>query len=103
MSAAHTPGPWSVELDAQWPELFHLIRGPAFKISYCRHANGVGFEAKQKRDADARLISAAPELLAALKRALFVLESPLLNTIPVNGGGAVNAVRAAIAKAEGMG
>ena len=43
------------------------------------------------------------ELLAALKRALFVLESPLLNNIPVNGGGAVNAVRAAIAKAEGMG
>lgn len=39
-------------------------------------------------------------MLAALKRALFVLESPALLAL-TNGAGTVDVVRAAIAKAEG--
>ena len=41
------------------------------------------------------------DMLAALKRALFVLESPTMPSY-VNGAGAVDEVRAAIAKAEGQ-
>lgn len=45
------------------------------------------------------VLAAGPQMLAALKRALFVLESPTMPEF-VNGGGAVDAVRGAIAAAE---
>lgn len=39
-------------------------------------------------------------MLHALKRALFVMESPAFDQKMMNGGGALDAVKAAIAKAE---
>lgn len=46
------------------------------------------------------LEAAVPTMLDALKRALFVLESPTMPAF-VNAAGAVDAVRAAIAQVEG--
>jgi hypothetical protein len=49
-------------------------------------------------DANARLIAAAPELLAALEA---LLATPMISTLPNIGYGPVDAARAAIAKARG--
>lgn len=45
------------------------------------------------------ILAAGPQMLAALKRALFLLESPTMPEF-INGGGAVDAVRGAIAAAH---
>ena len=62
----HTPGPWNVDGDA-------TVYGPRFSIANDKEQIGI-FEVadckgyKQEREANARLIAAAPDLLLALER-----------------------------------
>ncbi|CAN7447812.1 hypothetical protein LJR066_002800 [Acidovorax sp. LjRoot66] len=67
MSAAHTPGPWvadGVRVDAE--------NGNVQRIAVCHFAevgsNWAGTDFSQRQAANARLISAAPELLDLAKR-----------------------------------
>lgn len=62
----HTPGPWVV-VDGYYPS-FREISGPSFKVSAVMWANDLTEDAYNRRMADLRLISAAPELLEALEK-----------------------------------
>lgn len=75
-----------------WP---YVIAGPDRGTGYGRMhvAHGV------QSEVDAFILAAAPAMLAALCRALFVLESPALPSW-VNGAGTVDAIRAAIELAK---
>ena len=88
--AKHTPGPWPIEYNnadeksgGQWFEV-----GPA-KVWFPYNARSA---IEARAEADAHLISAAPDLLNALKALADVAER---KGIPCN------AARAAIAKATG--
>jgi prepilin-type processing-associated H-X9-DG protein len=95
MSAQHTPGPWTVDkmpaCDVPFRDV-NILRADG-------HAAAVAIDADINEDelvANARLIAAAPDMLAALE-ALFVATGGL-------AGPAANAARlagAAIAKARG--
>ena len=75
----HTPGPWTLETVKTSSGLCHKV-GPfpyrrdrqAHACVYVDHPNGSQFD--QELEANARLISAAPELLEALEDALTQLE-----------------------------
>lgn len=92
MSAQHTPGPWRIGVSS-------AVEGRAFDGSWKFVAFPVRGGTPDQADTNARLIAAAPELLAALKAAL----------AEIGGEGGIGAVvdvlesagRAAIAKAEG--
>ncbi len=60
---SHTPGPWSIKENAYLNQMIDVE--PSIGCVY-----GVGEEVQ----ANARLIASAPDLLAALQGALFVLE-----------------------------
>jgi hypothetical protein len=82
--AEHTPGPW------HWKA--RELRAP--KSVVLRPENGRGeLEGVMVSDADARLIAAAPALLAALKGVLRVADRKTAE---------FDAARAAIAAAEGV-
>ena len=92
----HTPGPWSVE---GWPDNQIVWSSDRNRVCFMAHSNGKDVA----RDvATGHLIAAAPDLLAALKGLLPLCVNP-------HDGGefeageipAVDAARAAIAKAEG--
>ena len=83
MSTAHAPGPWSTEPSGRGDGSLALMSG-RYRIAIV-HLDG--------NDANARLIAAAPEMLAALKGALDVIDA----LIP----GPHRTIREAIARAEG--
>lgn len=103
-NATHTPGPWYV--GTGW--IFHRSderiggSGAPLREEVCRVlTNDVG-------DANARLIAAAPELLAVLKDAEYYLALTSNNMCdeglePDDSGAIAKQARAAIAKAEGRG
>lgn len=69
MEAKHTPGPWFVDLDIrpgmEWNN--HIVARDG-DLRICFMAHGGEYEDKQaEAEANARLIAAAPELLAALE------------------------------------
>ena len=85
MTTKHTPGPWEVDGIGQ---VIVPARPPAWRTLadvYSVHGD------EDQADADARLIAAAPELLAALEDLL-----PYLEDCRMDAG-----ARAAIAKAKG--
>lgn len=84
----HTPGPWSAE-ESPESEYFDV------KVHMSRGYLGV---ATYNSRADANLIAAAPDMLAALRGVLAHMEARGLDTY---GAGEFAFVRAAIAKAEG--
>ncbi len=91
MTNTHTPGPWhvtpgTVPAESVWDETGNL--------QIASFIEGRGW---QEQHANARLIAAAPDLLAASRAALAALEA--LRDAPQ--GGAEVMLRAAIAKAEG--
>ena len=68
MSDPWTPGPWSVDPDnregMEWNN--HIVAAPGIRV--CFMANGGSDEAAQARcEANARLIAAAPDLVAMLR------------------------------------
>jgi hypothetical protein len=105
MSAKHTSGPWFCKFD-DFDEELHItsaVLEASNMVEICRV--GVGFDQpfEAEQQANARLIAAAPELLAALLRLLlefdFMVEG---GHIPdVRNDVIFDAARAAIAKAKG--
>jgi hypothetical protein len=86
--AAHTPGPWTVEescvTDGGWdiPEIPEaMYRDSRFGL-----------------EADAKLIAAAPDLLAALAHIVSFYQDPM--PVGSSGEAMINAARAALAKAR---
>lgn len=98
---AHTPGPWHVSGGNQIGNPnrpYDIVAGFSLLaqvgvLTGTQHAIG-------ESQANARLIAAAPQLLAALKRILAAWDSGLMNYVGREPGQALQAVRDAIAKAE---
>ena len=80
-----TPGPWRIEYEP---------------YAHVRSDAGCVFASDYTTPANAALIAAAPALMEAAQRALFVFDSPLMPSW-ANGGGAVDLLRAAISAAKG--
>ncbi len=98
----HTPGPWITE--EGWRELGRItVSAATTKTAKERGliASTDGTPFREQEQANARLIAAAPELLAALKIALGQMEeSKPLNAVHMSSLKAdIEIVRAAIAKA----
>jgi len=68
MTTQHTPGPWTV-VQGNYPAIKE-ISGPSFGIKAVMWATDLNEDDYQKRDADLRLIAAAPDLLSALNAML---------------------------------
>ena len=102
MSAKHTPGPWAVSysadgmtVDTAKPVRFNLTTaGTAVVCNVFPYHDAEHFSG----EANARLIAAAPELLASLRWALGAMAAR--NPVWTEGENYAQA-RAAIAKAEG--
>lgn len=112
VSGAHTPGPWRVEDGTTliWGDCIphdHSSRGMGYPIAACRtnpSGNWSTGPYADEAEANARLIAAAPDLLAAVQKLM------ALNNEHAPFGGefyqdrldcAWDAARAALAKAEG--
>ena len=114
MSAKHTPGPWYFGRMRITPRdkdrrCGFVVNGPerdGLDLRICDLRVHQGVSGYGESEADARLIAAAPELLAALRGALRELVTP--KGLPEVGKGrttaqqaALDDARAAIAKAGG--
>jgi len=102
---SHTPGPWNVEPFPNGSNMWSALIGSharnqiaAVVMLPCKEPSDYSAEcAVIEESANARLIAAAPELLAALKEiAELTSKRQLPLTVQIN-----DAARAAIAKAEG--
>mgnify|MGYP001617764458 CR=1 FL=1 len=88
MTAQHTPGPWTVEPE---PDGWSVTTNVYFLATvYFGHEGPKDTEAS----ANARLIAAAPDLLAALQNVVRCIEAEGCNHVAIEGAHAV------IAKAE---
>lgn len=104
MTTTHTPGPWRVSgfyIAADEPT--RDKRGSHRQVADWTCGLAGVSDASDLQKANARLIAAAPELLAALKRATQLMEDADLDDESPNDDGYIllQACRAAIAKAEG--
>ena len=94
----HTPGPWSIK-----GAVFATITGTQTHVGYngrilVYQAEVAKIQPRHEREANAHLISAAPELLEACERLALFHESCGHEG---NADSAIEAAKAAIAKAEG--
>lgn len=103
----HTPGPWVVGDPSQGvmqkqPETGKLPRTVAI-TDWAKDREGRKHPRAEEMRANARLIAAAPELLAAAKNLLADIHSndPAEPNPQAPSGDAVEGLREAIAKAEG--
>jgi len=94
----HTPGPWSINSDGEHGliTIYHRDMGHKQICDMCLVAMDGNHELDQEERANAYLIAAAPQLLAACKAALNELESVLEKTNAV-----LDLLANAISKAEG--
>ncbi len=113
MESKHTPGPWRVSSiglmnDGSTPiasEYGQIARVTCF----AEYRRGRGHDAEcDVRDANARLIAAAPELLPVVELIASIPIEPIADDVPVFGlngvyitHGTIRLARAAIAKATG--
>ena len=95
----HTPGPWVLEVtgwqDDRLPD-FHQVRGDHGKEIADVHIHSA------EMFANARLIAAAPEMLAALRSACAMLSEPVIRDRRNSDPAALIMIRSAIAKATGQ-
>ncbi len=91
---SHTPGPWHVRIES----LDGLADSPDVFASDCRFIASCGCSAQA--NANARLIAAAPDLLAVLKSAREPIEADL-DMHTATQIELLTQIDAAIAKAEG--
>jgi hypothetical protein len=99
MSAKHTPGPWYCLPEYSNGGEVHSAAGIICDASIGRNEREEYQKAhRAESEANARLIAAAPELLAALKEILVAAEE--CGAIGSHGP-ALKTARAAIAKAQG--
>ncbi len=94
--SAHTPGPWFAKRMRNDNGNFDIDSVGGYFVAKSIGGLDVGEE-----EANARLIAAAPELLAALQRAYMALIGYLPGHRNAITDAAIDAARAAIAKAEG--
>jgi len=86
----HTPGPWdwmAVGANASGGHHLYIIDAANRKICAC-------WGKAEEKEANARLLAAAPDLLEALQE--------IVRPTKILGGSALDKARAAIAKAEGQ-
>ena len=103
MNSKHTPGPWRVCVPCSSSDAYrHIAYGEEFSVVCSIEGRDAGTNAT--KNANARLIAAAPDMLATLKKA----ESWCTNYKRVHGLGEdgplssdLAEIRAAIANAEG--
>lgn len=95
MSRSHTPAPWNVFCAANAA----FTRHPSIVSDAGEVAKATWAGSEQQTNANARLISAAPELLIALRDLLE--DAVALGICESNLSGSAVAARAAIAKAKG--
>ncbi len=109
----HTPGPWTVHLPSDVQKVYPMFAVHASSQDlHSTLAQGIFTLAEVKvaiggepvREANARLIAAAPDLLEAVKDALHYMVA-VLSDVEANEGDVedvvIKSLRAAIAKAEG--
>lgn len=98
VATSHTPGPWEV---GQHPATSRgwIVRPVLFGSRTTRLPLHEGGHTILKNEADAHLIAAAPDLLAALKVVLSLFGGA--DPDDVEGNEALDAAVAAISKAEG--
>ena len=93
---SHTPGPWSIQRHDKGDSRRLLVVGKSGMVA------DVDWNDKDENEANARLIAAAPDLLAALKsmlkRAVALDQSATVDGLA--NCDAIAKARAAIAKAE---
>ena len=92
MKTQFTPGPWRVGPTALVPTVTRIQAGHALIASVYRAGEG-----DSQREGNARLIAAAPDLLAALHDMVHYDDLPEAEQAP-----AMAKARAAIAKAQGQ-
>ena len=113
MSTKHTPGPWHADIKASRSIGLYDADGTHIAVVDAK----IGSVTRQRREHDARLIAAAPELLGALKSAEYavnITRATLMDSVETHGthGGWLHSealrldseldlIRAAIAKATG--
>lgn len=97
--AQHTPGPWTIEAPSKG-SIVPIIHG----ADYSEVASVFADEGEDQRNANARLIAAAPELLAFAERVTATKVLAADNDALLKGWmDMIAAARAAIAKARGEG
>jgi hypothetical protein len=94
MEVKHTPGPWRVSDTINRRINIRNAGNQLGESAICMLPEG---RIERERGANARLIAAAPELLAALEWAMSQIDDDL----DLDHQNAVSAARAAIAKAKG--
>lgn len=94
MSAQYTPGPWTTDGSARGGDLD--IIAPSGRVALIDCESRRDFQSEAVLESSARLIAAAPELLAALEACLHRLDAHDDQSAPE-----CLAARAAIAKATG--
>ncbi len=108
MTTRHTPGPWEIAEDDVHGQA--VVRGEHTEIATCWHHCVGSIEIEMR--ANARLIAAAPDLLAALQMLMDLIElsgprriaphkSPIEAVRAPLGKAEYEAARAAIKKAKG--
>jgi hypothetical protein len=98
----HTPGPWKAGNDSGCRPIKAGKSGRHRQAQYMEIANTVGLSDDAEDRANARLIAAAPDLLAALKRALpWIREGLEFQSIEPQARADLAAAESALAKAEG--
>lgn len=102
-NTAHTPGPWRAQ-PIEGPGHWQVINESCRQVAMARHwpnSHGVNSEdARAETEANARLIAAAPELLAALENCFIILRYLASNGKPIDQR-TIEQARAALAAAQG--
>ena len=102
MNATHTPGPWNIRT-ARNDEGYGLLICDEDQTILSRMDTWLGKTPEAAMEANARLIAAAPELLAALEGAERVLSCKTVHVDEITGEALsplMIEIRAAIAKAK---
>ena len=93
----HTPGPWT---EHKWNSEEHQVSALGGTVALVSHSHSLITD--EQADANATLIAAAPELLAACKLALdWHADGTPVEEMSSMEQTAINALEAAIRKAEG--
>ena len=99
----HTPGPWEFRSNDLGEE--ELVRVPyGYPVAHAVWIGGSGCELRVGKEADKRLIAAAPDLLAACETAIRQIRAAFAIIHPGDKAlvdGSVEQLRTAIAKARG--
>ena len=103
MKHGHTPGPWEIHESAFSSSLVKELHiGTHARTAACVYDDcAAGSLVRSEVNANARLISAAPELLEALEGISAAYDETLRHPIAAPLLRAIYAARAAIAKAKG--